>query len=124
MGGPGSGRSKSLAVNYVVEDCLVLDVHDLVRRGVFICRQTGTSLEMIEKHYGNARVDAAQLNDMICQAELGHRDGREQGADGAGSRHLSADARAADHRHRRRDLIVDGARKLTSPRRSRGGDPG
>ena len=34
MGGPGSGRSKSLAVNYVVEGCLLLDVHDLVRRGV------------------------------------------------------------------------------------------
>jgi hypothetical protein len=23
---------------------------------LFVCRQTGTSLEMIEKHYGDARV--------------------------------------------------------------------
>jgi hypothetical protein len=28
---------------------------------LFVCRQTGTSLEMIEKHYGDARVDAQQL---------------------------------------------------------------
>ncbi len=36
---------------------------------LFVCRQTGTSLEMIEKHYGDARVNAAQLDDMI--ADLG-----------------------------------------------------
>ena len=29
---------------------------------LFVCRQTGTSLEMIEKHYGDARVDAEQLD--------------------------------------------------------------
>src|SRR5712691_1453135 len=32
---------------------------------LFVCRQTGTSLEMIEKHYGDARVDAAHLDEMI-----------------------------------------------------------
>ena len=32
---------------------------------LFVCRQTGTSLDMIEKHYGDARVDAAQLDEMI-----------------------------------------------------------
>jgi len=30
-----------------------------------VCRQTGTSLEMIEKHYGDARVDARRLDQMI-----------------------------------------------------------
>jgi len=29
------------------------------------CRQTGTNLTMIEKHYGDARVDAAQLDDIV-----------------------------------------------------------
>src|SRR2546428_10041185 len=29
----------------------------------------GTSLEMIEKHYGDARVDAAQLHEMIGEFE-------------------------------------------------------
>src|SRR5262249_14893371 len=29
------------------------------------CRQTGTNLNMIEKHYGDARVDAAQRDDVI-----------------------------------------------------------
>jgi hypothetical protein len=33
------------------------------------CRQTGTSLEMIEENYGDARVDAEQLEEMI--GELG-----------------------------------------------------
>jgi integrase len=32
---------------------------------LFVCRQTGTSLEMIEKHYGDARVDAVHLDEMI-----------------------------------------------------------
>ena len=32
---------------------------------LFVCRQTGTSLEMIEKHYGDARVDAVHLDRMI-----------------------------------------------------------
>ena len=32
---------------------------------LFVCRQTGTSLEMIGKHYGDARVDAAHLDEMI-----------------------------------------------------------
>ena len=32
---------------------------------LFVCRQTGTSPEMIEKHYGDARVDAEQLDEMI-----------------------------------------------------------
>src|SRR5882724_6041198 len=34
-------------------------------RPLFVCRQTGTSLEMIEKHYGDTRVDAEQLDEMI-----------------------------------------------------------
>jgi integrase len=34
---------------------------------LFVCRQTGTSLDMIEKHYGDARVDAAQLDEMISE---------------------------------------------------------
>jgi hypothetical protein len=32
---------------------------------LFACRQTGTSLDMIEKHYGEARVAAAQLDELI-----------------------------------------------------------
>src|SRR6266478_5202997 len=36
---------------------------------LFVCRQTGTSLEMIEKHYGDARVDAEQLDEMIGELE-------------------------------------------------------
>jgi hypothetical protein len=32
---------------------------------LFVCRQTGTSLEMIEKRYGDARVDARRLDQMI-----------------------------------------------------------
>src|SRR5437870_529526 len=39
------------------------------RRPLFVCRQTGTSLEMIEKHYGDARVDAEQLDEMIGELE-------------------------------------------------------
>jgi len=37
---------------------------------LFVCRQIGTSLEMIEKHYGDARVDAEQLDEMIGGFEL------------------------------------------------------
>ena len=36
---------------------------------LFVCRQTGTSLEMIEKHYGDARVDARHLDEMIGDAD-------------------------------------------------------
>src|SRR5262245_48299923 len=32
---------------------------------LFVCRQTGTSLEMIERHYGDARVVAEELDDLI-----------------------------------------------------------
>lgn len=35
-------------------------------RPLFVCRQTGTSLEMIERHYGDARVTPEQLD------QLGH----------------------------------------------------
>ena len=44
---------------------------------LFVCRQTGTSLEMIEKHYGDARVDAQQLDQMIAgtSSETGNRPG-------------------------------------------------
>ena len=38
---------------------------DAGAKPLFVCRQTGTSLEMIEKHYGDARVDADQLDEMI-----------------------------------------------------------
>jgi integrase len=34
---------------------------------LFVCRQTGTSLEMIERHYGDARVSADQLNQLLGQ---------------------------------------------------------
>ncbi len=36
---------------------------------LFVCRQTGTSLDMIEKHYGDAPVDAEQLDAMIGELE-------------------------------------------------------
>jgi integrase len=36
---------------------------------LFVCRQTGTSLEMIEKHYGDARVDAVHLDKMIGELD-------------------------------------------------------
>ena len=36
---------------------------------LFVYRQTGTSLEMIEKHYGDACVDAEQLDEMIGEFE-------------------------------------------------------
>jgi hypothetical protein len=36
---------------------------------LFVCRQPGTSLEMIEKHYGDARVAAEQLDEMIGEFE-------------------------------------------------------
>src|SRR5262249_52338010 len=32
---------------------------------LFVCRQTGTSLEIIEKRYGDARVAAVQLDKML-----------------------------------------------------------
>jgi hypothetical protein len=38
---------------------------DAGAKPLFVCRQTGTSLEMIEKHYCDARVDADQLDEMI-----------------------------------------------------------
>lgn len=38
-------------------------------RPLFVCRQTGTSLEMIERHYGDARVTPEQLD------RLGHMRG-------------------------------------------------
>src|SRR5207247_10351546 len=34
-------------------------------RPLFVCRQTGTSVEMVGEHYGDARVDAAHLDEMI-----------------------------------------------------------
>src|SRR5262249_13772476 len=34
---------------------------------LFVCRQTGTSLEMIERHYGDARFSADQLNQLLAQ---------------------------------------------------------
>jgi len=40
---------------------------------LFVCRQTGTSLEMIEKHYGDARVDAELLDHMIDEHEAPSR---------------------------------------------------
>ncbi|TMA81640.1 MAG: hypothetical protein E6J77_16775 [Deltaproteobacteria bacterium] len=44
---------------------------------LFVCRQTGTSLEMIGKHYGDARVDAAHLDEMIGEFDQGfHESGR------------------------------------------------
>lgn len=33
-------------------------------RPLFVCRQTGTSLDMIEKHYGDARVTPDQLDSL------------------------------------------------------------
>jgi hypothetical protein len=36
---------------------------------LFVCRQTGTSLEMIEKYYGDARVDARHLDQMIADVD-------------------------------------------------------
>jgi len=42
---------------------------DAGAKPLFVCRQTGTSLEMIEKHYGDARVDADQLDEMIGELE-------------------------------------------------------
>ena len=36
---------------------------------LFVCRQTGTSLEMIEKHYGDARVSPADLDAMMADAK-------------------------------------------------------
>jgi hypothetical protein len=42
---------------------------DAGAKPLFVCRQTGTSLEMIEKHYGDARVDAEQLDEMIGEFE-------------------------------------------------------
>ena len=40
---------------------------------LFVCRQTGTSLEMIEKHYGDARVDARHLDQMIGDVDVSTR---------------------------------------------------
>jgi len=42
---------------------------DAGAKPLFVCRQSGTSLEMIEKHYGDARVDADQLDEMIGELE-------------------------------------------------------
>jgi hypothetical protein len=36
---------------------------------LWVARQTGTSLEMIEKHYGRAKVVAEELDSMISKAE-------------------------------------------------------
>jgi hypothetical protein len=35
---------------------------------LWVCRQTGTSLEMIEKHYGKATVVADELDSLIGEA--------------------------------------------------------
>jgi integrase len=35
---------------------------------LFVCRQTGTSLEMIERHYGDARFSAEQLDRLLSSA--------------------------------------------------------
>jgi hypothetical protein len=32
---------------------------------LFVCRQTGTSLEMIERHYGDPRMAADRLNSLM-----------------------------------------------------------
>ena len=42
---------------------------DAGAKPLFVCRQTGTSLEMIEKHYGDARVDADQLDRRVRVAD-------------------------------------------------------
>ena len=42
---------------------------DAGAKPLFVCRQTSTSLDMIEKHYGDARVDADQLDEMIGELE-------------------------------------------------------
>ena len=42
---------------------------DAGAKPLFVCRQTGTSLERIEKHHGDARVDADQLDEMIGELE-------------------------------------------------------
>ncbi len=38
-------------------------------KSLFICRQTGTSLEMIDKRYGDARVHPAHLDEIIGEFE-------------------------------------------------------
>src|SRR5262245_1440842 len=40
---------------------------------LFVCRQTGTSLEMIERHYGDARVDTVHLDKMIGEFDRSTR---------------------------------------------------
>lgn len=39
---------------------------------LFVCRQTGTSLEMIERHYGDARVTPDQLDRLgqLCDSPV------------------------------------------------------
>ena len=36
---------------------------------LWVARQTGTSLDMIEKHYGRAKVVAEELDELISEAE-------------------------------------------------------
>jgi integrase len=45
---------------------------------LFICRQTGTSLAMIEKHYGASRTDASELDRLLSNAA--ERPGEEAAA--------------------------------------------
>ena len=54
---------------------------------LFVCRQTGTSLEMIEKHYGDHRVTADALDRMI-------EDQRETEASGARGRDSAVECQA------------------------------
>jgi len=42
---------------------------------LFVCRQTGTGLEMIERHYGDARFSADQLDRLLSATQ---RDGRAE----------------------------------------------
>lgn len=46
---------------------------DAGAKPLFVCRQTVTSLEMIERHYRDARVDADQLEEMIREARVADR---------------------------------------------------
>jgi hypothetical protein len=40
---------------------------------LFVCRQTGTTLEMIGRHYGDARVAADELDELIGEFTAGAR---------------------------------------------------
>ncbi len=83
---------------------------------LFICRQAGTSLAMIEKHYGAVRTDAKELDRLLDQPDDGPSARPTRNPPGTLS---SAESRAPPRRRKKRSV----KRRLRRRKRSRDDPP-